>query len=218
MSELVNAVKSAIESRVRNIHTAMPGRVESYDAGSQTASIVPMVIPTVPGADEDDGEAAAPLPKLLSVPVIFPRAGDFAITFPVRKGDTVLLIFAERDIGRWRATGERERPIVSTPHGISGAIAIPGLYPSGDALSGVDEDALFLGQPGGFGVRVTDERAEVGGDSDAAALASKVDAFFDAFVGAQPVAQDGGAAIQTAVMEAWGASDTTASAKLKLGG
>lgn len=218
MSDLVNAVKSAIESRVRNIHTAIPGRVESYDAGTQTASIVPMVIPTVPGADEDDGEAEAPLPKLLSVPVIFPRAGDFAITFPVRKGDTVLLVFAERDIGRWRATGERERPIVSTPHGISGAVAIPGLYPSGDALSGVDEDALFLGQPGSFGVRITDERAEVGGSSDAAALASKVDELIDAFTGMAPVAQDGGAALQEAVKTKWETIKTTASSKLKLGG
>lgn len=216
MSDLVNAVKSAIESRVRNIHTAIPGRVESYDAGTQTASIVPMVIPTVPGADEDDGEAAAPLPKLLSVPVIFPRAGDFAITFPVRKGDTVLLIFAERDIGRWRATGEREQPIVSTPHGISGAVAIPGLYPSGEALSGVHEDALFLGQPGGFGVRITDERAEVGGDSDAAALASKVDALikaFDSHVHPGVMTGEGSTAVTDSPV-----GGTSASSKLKLGG
>ena len=82
----------------------------------------------------------------------------------------------------------------------------------------MDEGALFLGQPGGFGVRITDERAEVGGDSDAAALASKVDALFDAFTGTAPVAQDGGAAIQAAVKTKWETIKTTASSKLKLGG
>lgn len=213
MSDLVNAMKSAIESRVRNIHTALPGRVESYDASKQTADIVPMVIPTVPGADEDDADTEAPLPKLMSVPIVFPRAGDFAITFPVRKGDTVLLIFAERDIGRWRATGERERPIVSTPHGISGAVAIPGLYPSGEALPGVDEGALFMGQPGGFGVRITDERVEVGGDSDAAALAGKVDAELGK-IEKTLGSLDGQAAFATPYKR----GATTASSKLKLGG
>lgn len=82
----------------------------------------------------------------------------------------------------------------------------------------MDEGALFLGQPGGFGVRVTDERVEVGGDSDAAALASKVDALIEAFTGAAPVAQDGGAAIQAVVKAAWESVETTASSKLKIGG
>jgi hypothetical protein len=61
----------------------------------------------------------------------------------------------------------------------------------------------------------------VGGDTDAASLASKVDALFNAFTSAVPVAQDGGAALQTAVNAVWsgpGVGSTVASTKLLLGG
>jgi hypothetical protein len=59
----------------------------------------------------------------------------------------------------------------------------------------------------------------IGGDTDAASLASRVDAVIDAFTSAAPVAQDGGAALQTAVAAVWSAQgETTASTKLLLGG
>jgi hypothetical protein len=59
----------------------------------------------------------------------------------------------------------------------------------------------------------------IAGDTDAAALAAKIDATINAFVNATPVAQDGGLAIHTAMKNEWTLNQggTCASTKLLLG-
>ncbi len=58
----------------------------------------------------------------------------------------------------------------------------------------------------------------IAGNTDAAALAAKINAVFDAFAAATPVAQDGGAAILAAFVAEWTAQgNTVASTKLLLG-
>lgn len=201
-----DAVEQTVESRIRRMHVAGPGRVKKYDAQTRTVDIEPMIVPPLPeGTDEDDGDEDAPLPVLMNVPVMFPRAGGVEITLPVQAGDTMLIVWTDWDLGRWRASGDKRRPISTAKHGVSGAVAIPGLYPSNAS-------------PAGFSVALTTSAMEVGGNTDAAALASKVDALFDAFVNAAPSPTDGGAAIQAAVQAVWSQMSSTASAKLKLGG
>lgn len=201
-----DAVEQAVESRIRRMHVAGPGRVKKYDAQTRTVDIEPMIVPPLPeGTDEDDGDEDAPLPVLMNVPVMFPRAGGVEITLPVQAGDTMLIVWTDWDLGRWRASGDKRRPISTAKHGVSGAVAIPGLYPSNAS-------------PAGFSVALTASAMEVGGNTDAAALASKVDALFDAFVNAVPSPTDGGAAIQAAVQVVWSQMSSTASSKLKTGG
>ena len=201
-----DAVEQTVESRIRRMHVAGPGRVKKYDAQTRTVDIEPMIVPPLPeGTDEDDGDEDAPLPVLMNVPVMFPRAGGVEITLPVQAGDTMLIVWTDWDLGRWRASGDKRRPISTAKHGVSGAVAIPGLYPSNAS-------------PAGFSVALTASAMEVGGNTDAAALASKVDALFDAFVNAVPSPTDGGEAIQAAVQAVWLQMSSTASAKLKTGG
>src|SRR5690606_32325968 len=165
-----------------------------------TVDIEPMVIAPIPvGSDEDDGDEDAPLPVLMNVPVMFPRAGGVEITMPVQAGDTMLILFTDWDLGRWRASGEKRRPITTAKHGISGAVAVPGLYPSSAAGAG-------------FSVALTASAMEVDGNSDAAAKASTVDQNFNAV----KVALD---ALATAIPTTHTYVPTgVASSKLKLGG
>ena len=73
-------------------------------------------------------------------------------------------------------------------------------------------------------VQVEGERTEMHGSSDAPALASVVHDLLEVFCNTLPVAQDGGAAIQTAVKTKWqgvaptGFNKVCASSKVKLGG
>jgi hypothetical protein len=62
----------------------MPGRIVSFDAGAQTATIQPLYKKRL------NGEPTA-LPQLLEVPVRFPRVGGFVVTAPVKNGDLVAL-------------------------------------------------------------------------------------------------------------------------------
>ncbi len=204
MAGTETALERVQESRLRNLHTAFPGKVQSYDPAKRTADIIPMLVPVIPGADpEDDEDLEDPLPVLMAVPILFPRAGGATIEFDVVAGDTVLVVVCERDIKRWLATGERGQPTVHSLHGLNGAVAYPGLVPSNAPAPT-------------FTVAMKSTRMEVGGASDAAALASRVD----------QMSQDIALAFSTFIPGSGGASfpdpyvhgGTSASQRLKLGG
>jgi hypothetical protein len=62
----------------------MPGKVVSFDAATQTATVQPLYKPRHNGKAVDMAE-------LYEVPVRFPRGGGGAITHPVKAGDFVTL-------------------------------------------------------------------------------------------------------------------------------
>jgi hypothetical protein len=68
-------------------------------------------------------------PKIVSVPVVFPRSRYFSLTYPIEKDDTVLLVFTERSMDRWLRSGGTVDPRDPRRHDLTDAVAIPGLYP-----------------------------------------------------------------------------------------
>src|SRR5512138_1112258 len=105
LEEVLDAV---LESRLLEVHTAIPGKVVSYDPATQTAEVTPVVQRAEPRAD--GGNTLTPLPSISDVPVQWPRGGGFALHFPLAPGDHVLLVFSEAAIGHWRASGELAPP------------------------------------------------------------------------------------------------------------
>lgn len=122
-------ISGAIDSRLNNVFTAMPGRVESFDPTTQRAAIQPLVM----GAyrDEADVRLVERMPIVADVPVVFPGAGPYRLTFPVVPGSTVLLIFTSSSLDKWLAVGGEVDPGDDRRNTISDAIAIPGLYSFG---------------------------------------------------------------------------------------
>lgn len=165
-----------LDARLTDLHTALPGRVRSYDASTQTADIEPMIKRGVPTGGEEDDVVLEALPVLPSVPVLFPSGGQCFVTFPLAVGDPVLLVFSERDTSHYRATGAVADPGVPTMHGLSGAVAIPCAFgPRSAAMSGVSSTDLVMGRVNGLAnITIKAGTAEVGGSSDSAALASRV--------------------------------------------
>lgn len=168
-----------MESRLLDLHVALPGKVISYNAETQTADIQPMVRRPVPTPDEDSIQES--LPVIPSVPVIFQRGGGFYITVPIEAGDTVLLVFCERDFAEWYRTGENTAPSDVRLHSLAHAVCFPGFYPSTSPLDSSIGNDLRIGSEAGIEVRLTSSQLRVAGNSDAAALASKVDALASAF-------------------------------------
>ncbi len=120
-------ISEAIESRLLELHTAIPGKVVSYDAATQTAEVTPVVQRAEPR--EDGGNTLTPLPSIPNVPVQWPRGGGMALCFPLRAGDHVLLVFSEAAIGHWRASGELAPPGDLRRHCLGYPVAIPGIAP-----------------------------------------------------------------------------------------
>lgn len=121
-NELLEVIENAIRRASEDLHTFMPGRIESYDYRTQKATVKPLLKKRYLDGD------VLELPVLGNVPVIFPRTGTAGITFPVKKGDKVGLIFAERSLERWYLTGEDSEPGDRRRYDLSDAVAIPGLY------------------------------------------------------------------------------------------
>ena len=134
MTTLNDAILAAVDGRLGNLHACLPGRVEKYDYKTQKADVKPLV--KRPYAD-----GAKPLPVISSVPVVWPRGGDASLTFPLGKGDGVLLVFAERSIETWLAASKGTDADPGEPRrfDLSDAIAIPGLNPF--TVPGLAEDA-----------------------------------------------------------------------------
>lgn len=137
------------DAMAEELHTAMPGRVESYDAESQTADVKPMIRRAIPRADGTI--ARDEMPVIRAVPVCHPRWGDFFVHAPLAAGDFVMLVVCERDLAQWRQTGALSDPLDTRAHHLAHAVAIPGLYPRPLNLSAKARpaDALVIGRVSG---------------------------------------------------------------------
>lgn len=166
MSRQADTLRRVIDAALLDVHTALPGRVRSYDAATQTADVVLGARRVVPAADEDqDDDTAEDLPVLVAVPVIWPRGGGYRIHAPLAAGDGVLVIFPEASIDRWLDSGEAADPALPTRHGIDGAIAIPGLGFRGGRISSAPTDGIVIGQDGGPDVKITGSEVQAGGSA-----------------------------------------------------
>lgn len=189
---LAEMLQHVLDYRAQTLHVALPGIVESYDAAKQRASVRVAVQWRM---HVQGGPATTELqpPELLpSVPVMFPRGGGTFITWPIEKGDQVLLVFQDRSIDRWTAKGGVVDPIDPRAHHLSDAVAIPGFYPYSRALPATDPDAIVLGAEGV--------------EAKYVALAEKVEAELaalkDAIANAPVAPTDGGASFKAGILSA----------------
>lgn len=175
LEELLEAWRDGLQDE---LHTALPARVDSYDAGTQKAVVTPQVRRTL--VAEDGTTTTEPLPAIRAVPVLVPRGGDyFGPHLPLAAGDFVLLVVAERDLSRWLQTGEVSPAPDVRMHHLAHAIALPGLFPNARALSGLSSSDMQLGREGGPVLTVTSSQIQVGGTT-ALAEHPGLDAHLDA--------------------------------------
>jgi hypothetical protein len=115
-----DAAGAAVDARVKDLHTSMPGIVKSFDATTQTATVQPAIQRLFLELGFVD------LPPCVDVPVQFPRGGGFVLTFPVAAGDECLLVFGERAIDFWWKNGGVQLPSEYRLHDLSDAFAVMG--------------------------------------------------------------------------------------------
>lgn len=203
LAELLNRARA---NAMKDLRVAVPGRVESYDSSTQTADIKPMVGDQF--QEEDGSTTDISLPIISKVPVIFPGAGSFRITFPVTPGDTVLLVFSDRSIDGWLDQGGESFPSDRRRHHLSDAVAIPGLHPNNAPWNGAEDGVITLGSDSGSADFV----------ALASAVSSQLSTLKAAISGAAVTAGDGGASFKAAIMAAlstWPGSVASSTVKIK---
>jgi hypothetical protein len=135
------------DSQQDELHTALPGRVVSYDDAAQVADVAPLINRSLPRSD--GSRASEALPTIRAVPVMFPSSGDFYVRFPVAAGDEGLLLICERDPARWRVTGQISDPIDVRTHHLAHAVFYPGLRSRPKALPASTGQYVELGKTTG---------------------------------------------------------------------
>lgn len=133
---LAQVIQDAIDAKLLDVHVSMPGTIVTYDAAKQKASVQPSL-----QKKYATGKLIT-LPVITNVPVIMPRAGKAFVSLPLKAGDSVLLIFAERSIDRWSQKGGVNDPGDPRKFSLSDAFAIPGGYPFNNTFSGDAEDLI----------------------------------------------------------------------------
>ncbi len=118
---LDTAFAAQLETRLKDLHTCLPGIIAAFDPDKQTASVQPAVQRVF------TEKGSVNLPLCVDVPVQFPGGGDFFLTFPVKPGDECILWFSERAIDYWYAQGQTQPPAEYRLHDFSDGLAMVGL-------------------------------------------------------------------------------------------
>lgn len=205
--ELADLILAGVDRRLGGVHVAMPGRVISYNAAEQSAQIQPTISPLIL---TEEGDEPIDLPIIPAAPVLFPRAGGYRMTFPIKPDDTGLLIINSHAIETWiRQNSPRDVEALDPRRfHLSDAVFLPGLSQFA-ALSPADPDDFVIEKVGGVAIHLNDAgEINLGSKTaaDALALASKVEAELAAvkaaISGAAVLAGDGGAVFKTNIIAA----------------
>lgn len=123
---LRESAQQVVDNFAANLSTSIPGVVVRVDPERMRADIRPSVSKLY-----EDGEIEES-PILLDVPIIMPGTRESLISLPVQAGDSVLLVFAQRDTDNWNIGDTNEAVPASTMRafGAQDAFAIPGAYPA----------------------------------------------------------------------------------------
>ena len=118
---LEESITNLVNTILGGVHTAIPATVKSYNDKKLLVDVQPSI-----NSRFEDGTVLAQ-PTIYSVPVVFPRTKTAAITFPIEKGDSVLLVFSERSLDEWIDKGNGT-PEDTRRFDASDAFAISGVF------------------------------------------------------------------------------------------
>lgn len=107
------------------------GKVVSFDANKQTASVQVSVLAQVNGQQ-------LPYPVLTDCPVIVLNGGGATLEFPIASGDTCVVLFNDSDLDKWFTTGNVVVPNTPRTHSLSDGLVLVGVRNLAHPISGYD--------------------------------------------------------------------------------
>lgn len=150
---LLKLINKAIENKLLETYTSIPGKVYSYEKNLQKAVVKPL--PKI-NFDNYNLNFSETLPEEISyeelnlihdVPVL-QRSGNIGkayIHIPVKKGDLGMLCFTTRSIDTYLAgKGDHYDVTDDRHHELSDAYFIPGILPFGSAYKVVSNDNIEI--------------------------------------------------------------------------
>lgn len=209
LAEYVRQMKLEVK---RSINSSEPGRIESFDADTQTATVSLFIkrrqVGAVAPSGNNPGDRTTADIVLVNVPVIVLSGGYSKLTFPILSGDECLVIFSDRDIDNWFETGSAALPNSDRLHSLNDGFALVGIRSKLTQFSGYNQDGPELSN-GDIKISLEDKVKITNGVNT---LKTVLDGLCDALISS---VQTDGSAFNPATLTALGNVKTTISELLK---
>jgi hypothetical protein len=125
-ASLEQLLVDSFDHQIAGLYTAMPATIVTIKDNLNT-----LMIDAQPSVNINylDGRVAE-RPPILNIPVIFPTSSTSALTFPLRVGDPVWLMFSMRGLDAFKAgNGKPSTPTDFRKFNVQDAVAIPAPWP-----------------------------------------------------------------------------------------
>jgi hypothetical protein len=124
---MAQIIPRIINSLLRGVHTAIPGKIEKYDRTTFRAEIAPLIKHLTINNQEIE------IKPLTDVPILMIGGNSGIVDIELVKGDNVLILICESGIGGWKSSsGDKQvSPDDLSHHELNNAVAIPCLVPDG---------------------------------------------------------------------------------------
>jgi len=140
LQEFTQEIENTAREVANEIHTALPGKITSFDAEKGIVSVKPY------GKYVTSDGKELNYPVISDVPLVFPMSlsAKAGIAFPVKPGESCLVVISEVELDAWRSGAESES---SLRYDLSSAVAIPGLLSNGGSLlsDACTKEAVIVG-------------------------------------------------------------------------
>lgn len=122
LQEVTQEVKNTITELLQGVHTAIPGKIVSYNPAKCEAEILPYGKFKKPNGDYLD------FPQLNHIPILFPQSCGqaFMMIYPVNPGDECLILVQEQTLDTWRSAGAQSD--IDLRFDLTNAVALMGMF------------------------------------------------------------------------------------------
>jgi hypothetical protein len=163
----VDLIQAGASRERAEIFTSCPGQIHAAP-GSGYVDVLPLT--RKPLDSKSKGTTFEDLPIVPHVRVCMLQGGGFSVTFPVKVGDTGLLIGLGFDVSEWLRTGEVSNPPDLRQHHLANCVFLPAVVFEGATAGTIDDPDFVIDAPGSAFIRL------IASASEFAARADKVDA------------------------------------------
>lgn len=129
---------------LKNLNCVKVGQIQEYSVGGAnqipTATVL-IAQQQVTSISSTGVRTLAEYPLLVSVPVYFMGGGGFTQTFPINAGDECIILFNDRQLENWVASGPGQAPSIPNLHDLSDGMCLVGLRSNPRALPNVSATA-----------------------------------------------------------------------------
>lgn len=161
-------LRLAMANFAANINCVSLGTVYDFDPVTQTATISINYVRVIkggnpnlpnPATNDQTTDIYLQYPLLIKCPVVILQGGGGYLTFPIKKGDTGLVFFSDREIDTWLNTGQISYPHNLRTHDLSDAIFLGGIRNLTNPIGSYNSTEVALSFPSGL-ITINDETGE----------------------------------------------------------